>query len=41
MPGGSIHPIPFGKDNGAIQFDVPDDAVAAVAELHFPIAEPR
>ncbi|MDD5705904.1 MAG: hypothetical protein PHR35_08260 [Kiritimatiellae bacterium] len=34
QPGGKIAKIPFTKDKGAVQFDVPGDLVAAVAELH-------
>ena len=32
-PGGEIREIPFTRENGAVQFDVPADTVAAVAEL--------
>lgn len=34
QPGGKIARIPFVKANGVVQFDVPGDFVAAVAELH-------
>ena len=34
-PGGAITPIPFKRENGGIQFDVPGSTVAAVAELEF------
>ena len=34
-PGGAIAPIPFRREDGGIQFDVPGHTVAAVAELEF------
>ena len=34
-PGGAIEAIPFRRENGGIQFDVPGNTVAAVAELEF------
>ena len=34
-PGGAVAPIPFRRENGGIQFDVPGHTVAAVAELEF------
>lgn len=33
--GGGIAEIPFGKDKGGVQFDVPGDTVAALAELRY------
>lgn len=33
--GGAIDPIPFRKENGGVQFDVPAHTVAAVAELEY------
>jgi len=33
--GGEITPIPFSRENGGVQFDVPGNTVAAVAELEF------
>ena len=35
VPGGAIQPIPFHKNNGGVQFDVPCSTVAAVVELEF------
>jgi hypothetical protein len=32
--GGDIESVPFSKEHGAVQFDLPDSAIAAVAELH-------
>jgi hypothetical protein len=32
--GGEIAPVPFSTEHGAVQFDLPDSAIAAVAELH-------
>ena len=34
LPGGAIEDIPFKIDDGAVQFDIPGDTAAAVAELH-------
>jgi hypothetical protein len=34
QPGGRITPIPFGREDGAIQFKLPGRLMAAVAELH-------
>ena len=31
--GGTVQPVPFRKESGAVQFDIPAHTLAAVAEL--------